>query len=355
MTTSQTGRSFSWGLLGIVAICGAGCAHAVPVELITARTSYARASSGPAVQLLPAELHKAKLILDEAEASFVARDEGSKPADLAYIADRTIQIVEAQARTALAAQTLTKAKQDLQDKQAEGAKRTQAALVDTRKQLTDAKRGQAEEAQQVAVEHAARQDADTKAAASEQRALASEQKTVEANDALAKLAAKDDERGRVITLSGGVLFRSNDAQLLPGAATKLDEVATALIANGAPVGIEGYTDSRGSQARNLELSQRRAESVRTYLIGQGISFGQGRGHRHGSRSAHRRQLQCRRPGQQPARRDRRDQDPLQGQLRLHAKPRTRSEIVINRPTVLVSAPETSALEPSRSTGGHREH
>lgn len=270
MTTSQSGRSLSVWLLGVVAVCGAGCAHVVPVELTTARTSYSRASSGPAVQLLPADLHKAKLVLDEAEASFVARDDGSKTADLAYIADRTIQIVEAQARTALAAQALAKAKQDNQDKQAESAKRTQAALVDTRKQLTEAKRGQAEQTEQVAVEHAARQDADTKAAASEQRALASEQKTVEANDALARLAAKDEERGRVITLSGGVLFRSNDAQLLPGAATRLDEVAVALIANGAPVAIEGYTDSRGSQARNQELSRQRAESVRAYLIGRGF-------------------------------------------------------------------------------------
>ena len=251
-------------------MCGAACAHAVPVELTTARTTYARASIGPAVQLLPADLHKAKLVLDEAEASFAAHEEGSKTADLAYIADRTIQTVEVQARTVLGAQALAKANQDNQEKQAESAKRTQAALVDTRKQLTDAKRGQAEQTQQVAVEHAARQDADTKAAASEQRALASDQKATEANDALAKLAAKEDERGRVITLSGNVLFRLNDAKLLPGAETRLDEVAVALIANGAPISIEGYTDSRGSQSRNLELSQQRAESVRAYLVGRGF-------------------------------------------------------------------------------------
>ncbi len=74
----------------------------------------------------------------------------------------------------------------------------------------------------------------------------------------------------VITLSGGVLFRSNEATLLPGPSTRLDEVAVALIANGKPVGIEGYTDSKGSQSRNMDLSQRRAESVRTYLISRGL-------------------------------------------------------------------------------------
>ena len=34
--------------------------------------------------------------------------------------------------------------------------------------------------------------------------------------------------------------------------------------------IEGYTDSKGSQSRNLEFSRQRAESVRTYLIGRGF-------------------------------------------------------------------------------------
>src|SRR5438874_2664339 len=117
MKTAKVDRALSVWLLGVMAIGGAACAHAVPVELTTARTSYARASNGPALQLLPADLHKAKLVLDEAESSYVAKDDGSKTADLAYIADRTIQIVEAQARTVLVAQALAKANQDFQAKQ----------------------------------------------------------------------------------------------------------------------------------------------------------------------------------------------------------------------------------------------
>jgi outer membrane protein OmpA-like peptidoglycan-associated protein len=253
-----------------MALLGAGCATVTPVELTTARASYARASSGPAVQLLPADLHKAKVVLDAAETSFADEKASQKTIDLAYIADRTIQTVEAQAQTVLADQTVTKAKQDYQDKQTAGAKKTQATLVKTRLQLSDAQAGEAKQAEQVGVEHAARQAADSKAAASEQRAVESEQKTIAANDALAKLAAKDEERGMVITLSGGVLFRSNDAQLLPAAQTKLDDVAVALLTNGRPVSIEGYTDSKGSQSRNIDLSQRRAESVRSYLITRGL-------------------------------------------------------------------------------------
>jgi len=270
MNTSNISNTSKTSLFLGMALLGAGCATVTPVELTTARASYARASSGPAVQLLPADLHKAKVVLDAAETSFADEKASQKTIDLAYIADRTIQTVEAQAQTVLADQTVTKAKQDYQDKQTAGAKKTQATLVKTRLQLSDAQAGEAKQAEQVGVEHAARQAADSKAAASEQRAVESEQKTIAANDALAKLAAKDEERGMVITLSGGVLFRSNDAQLLPAAQTKLDDVAVALLTNGRPVSIEGYTDSKGSQSRNIDLSQRRAESVRSYLITRGL-------------------------------------------------------------------------------------
>jgi len=74
----------------------------------------------------------------------------------------------------------------------------------------------------------------------------------------------------VITLSGSVPFRTNDTTLSPAAQTRLDEVADALVAKGRAVVVEGYTDSRGSQVRNLELSQRRADSVRTYLVSRGV-------------------------------------------------------------------------------------
>jgi outer membrane protein OmpA-like peptidoglycan-associated protein len=220
--------------------------------------------------LTPAELHKAKGALDSAETAFVQEKGSQKTIDLAYIAERTIELVESQARSALSGQTLAKAKREYEDKQGLLAKNTRAALVDTRKQLVEAQKGQAQEAQQLGVEHAAREEADSKAAVSEQKAAASEQKATEANDALAKLAAKDEARGLVITLSGGVHFRSNDAALLPAAQTRLDEVAAALIAKGQTVVVEGYTDSKGSQSRNRDLSQQRADSVRSYLVSRGF-------------------------------------------------------------------------------------
>jgi outer membrane protein OmpA-like peptidoglycan-associated protein len=259
--------------MGVVlsAMCAAaGCATAPPAELVSARDAYSRASGGPAAQLVPADLHKAKVALDAAEASFADEHASQKTIDLAYIAERTTETAEAHGRTAVSEQQAAKLKQDFDEKQSQIAKQNHVALVQTRDQLAESQRGQAEEAQQVGVERAARAEADTKAAASEEKAAASEQKVTEANAALAKLAAKDEERGLVITLSGSVLFRSNDAALQPAAETRLDEVAAALVAKGHPVVVEGYTDSKGSQSKNIDLSQRRAETVRTYLVSRGV-------------------------------------------------------------------------------------
>jgi outer membrane protein OmpA-like peptidoglycan-associated protein len=246
-----------------LALFASACATTTPAELKSARVAYTRASAGPAAQLTPADLHKAKSALDLAEQSLAQGKDTQRTIDLAYVAERTAQIAEAHADTAMAATTTAKAKQDYGDKQAEMAKATQGDLVKTREQL-------AQQAQQTGVERTARQDADKKAAASEEKAAASDAKAKEANDALAKLAAKEEARGMVITLSGSVLFRSNDATLLPAAETRLDQVADALVAKGQDVVVEGYTDSRGSQATNMNLSQRRAESVRSRLVSRGF-------------------------------------------------------------------------------------
>jgi OOP family OmpA-OmpF porin len=76
----------------------------------------------------------------------------------------------------------------------------------------------------------------------------------------------------VITLSGSVLFPSGDDQLSPIARQSLDRVATVLTEQPAqkPISIEGYTDSRGSDAFNQQLSQKRADAVRSYLVSKGL-------------------------------------------------------------------------------------
>jgi len=90
---------------------------------------------------------------------------------------------------------------------------------------------------------------------------------------LAELNARPSDRGMVVAL-GDVMFESGHANLRSGAAKNLAKLAAYLAANqDRAVYIEGHTDSVGSEASNQALSQHRADSVRSYLIGQGASAG----------------------------------------------------------------------------------
>jgi len=106
----------------------------------------------------------------------------------------------------------------------------------------------------------------------EQKArLDADKRTAEAQAALAKLAAvKEEERGLVITLSGSVLFASGKSALLPAAQNRLNQVADALMATKErSLIVEGHTDSQGSSSSNQDLSQQRANAVRSYIISRG--------------------------------------------------------------------------------------
>ena len=74
-----------------------------------------------------------------------------------------------------------------------------------------------------------------------------------------------------VTLSAQELFDFDKATLRPPQ-PKLDEIAAALVANPGigNVTITGYTDRLGTDAYNLKLSQRRAEAVKSYLVGKGV-------------------------------------------------------------------------------------
>ena len=83
-------------------------------------------------------------------------------------------------------------------------------------------------------------------------------------------ATRDTARGLIVSLSD-VLFDTGKSTLLPGAREKLAKISGIVLAYpDLRLGIEGYTDSVGSDAMNQQLSERRAGSVRDYLAKENI-------------------------------------------------------------------------------------
>jgi outer membrane protein OmpA-like peptidoglycan-associated protein len=87
---------------------------------------------------------------------------------------------------------------------------------------------------------------------------------------LAEMQAKPTDRGLVLTL-GDTLFVTGKAEIKSGATANLDRLTAFM--NEYPqrtATIEGFTDSMGSEEMNQSLSQRRADAVKGYLVGQGV-------------------------------------------------------------------------------------
>lgn len=235
------------GLLVGTALNLAACATTQPTkELLDARDAYSRSEQGKAREYNPAALHEAKVALDKAEAAFEEDPESQQARDEAYVALRRAQRAEIEASTMAWEQRKERARSAANQAQAKGLEKAQTDLESTRDQLQQ--------------EKAAREAAEAKA-----------------RETLAKLAAanaaavKEEPRGTVITLAGGVLFASNKSVLLPGAQNSLGQIADALKEQqDKRILIEGHTDSRGSDATNQALSQARAESVAAFLISRGV-------------------------------------------------------------------------------------
>jgi outer membrane protein OmpA-like peptidoglycan-associated protein len=244
MTRIRTYTLLALGTFGVGA-----CVHTPPEELVDARSAFASARGSYAPTLVPAELHQAEEALAAAEVSFKEHPKAYETLDLAYVAQRKAEGAEALGSLAHLEATTAAADADYVSAQGAMLQDTQARLDVATTDL-----GTAEQARQTAEE--ARLTAEMREAA-----------------ALAELSsARQEARGMVITLSGSVLFRTDEAILLPSAQARLDQVANALLAQPTrTLVIEGHTDSRGDDGHNLELSQRRAEAVRSFLVSKGYA------------------------------------------------------------------------------------
>jgi outer membrane protein OmpA-like peptidoglycan-associated protein len=236
--------------LGLIA-----CASSPSRELVDARGAYARASAGPAARVVPADLHKARVSLDTAEVAF--SNDSSDQRDLAYVAERKAQLAEILANRAEHTGVRVKAEATLASEKEANHLQTKEELEHTRSDLASSQHDAADQRQ--------------RATDAEQRAAESDRRLKSMQLEFAQYAAvKEESRGVVITLSGSVLFASDKALLLPEARTRLGHVATALLeTKERHLDVEGYTDSQGKDAYNVDLSQRRADAVRTYLVSNG--------------------------------------------------------------------------------------
>ncbi len=241
-------------------------------ELVEARQAYAEASSSGAAQEAPASLERARVSLGAAEEANRIDPGSQRERDLAFIAKRRARAAIADRNARVAQRDAELAREELRRTTAEAGQALESARADA-----DTARAQAAAAaQQAQAEAEARQAADAERVAAEAAKGEAERERDEALAAMRKLGdVSERDQSLVLTIPGEVMFRSNQAALLPRAKEKLDELAEALQSLGTDQSfvIEGHTDSRGSAAHNRRLSRLRAMAVRSYLIEKGVDRG----------------------------------------------------------------------------------
>jgi outer membrane protein OmpA-like peptidoglycan-associated protein len=145
------------------------------------------------------------------------------------------------------------------------AERARAEAEAARQAADAAKLAADSEAQQA---RAQAQQAQAAAAQAEQEKAALRERLREQLSVV--LETRETARGLIVNVSD-VLFDTGSATLKPGAREKLARVAGILAAHpDLKIEIEGHTDSVGGDEYNQRLSERRAESVRSYLVQQKI-------------------------------------------------------------------------------------
>lgn len=256
------GHTLSRSLIAIAvtAALGVGCASApkkpAGSEQVRAKLTALQNDAALAAQA-PVATKDAAAAVGQAE---IIQPDLALAAHRVYIADRKVDTARAQAETRTAEENRTaineqgeKARLDARTHEADLAK-------------SDAVTARAENEQQKVAATQARSDA----AAAQLAAGASQQQASELQRQLETLQAKPTDRGLVLTL-GDTLFATGKSELKSGASANLDRLSDFLTEYpNRTASIEGFTDSMGSEDSNQMLSERRADSVKRYLVGRGV-------------------------------------------------------------------------------------
>jgi len=244
-------------LSAAAAVLGACSTMTEPNAALTrAHAGYRTLQADPQVgKLAPAEMSQAEEALRTADLSWQRRDKESVVDHLAYLAQQRVGVAREVASTKVWEQAIVSAKAGL-DKERSRADNQQA-----RNETAVARQNTRDKSAELAVAKADVQTARADAQADKARATELEMQLRDMN-------AKQTERGAVFTVSD-VQFDSSRAEVRGNGG--LDKLVAFFKAHPTRTAfIEGFTDSQGGEAANLDLSERRAVSVRNSMIDQGV-------------------------------------------------------------------------------------
>jgi outer membrane protein OmpA-like peptidoglycan-associated protein len=229
-------------ITGITAALTLGACASMPqpnAALETARTEVHTAEADPNVnRYAPLDLEAAKKDLEVAENAY-QHHKDAEVGQPAYLATQNARLAQAHAA----------AKADDARVAAGQSERDQIMLAARTREA---------------------QNAQLAASSAKQEANKANEETARVQAELDQLKATPTPRGMVMTL-GDVLFDTGRSELKSGASRKLDQLAQFLSEHpDRRVQIDGFTDSVGTEAYNEELSQRRADAVKSGLMSRGI-------------------------------------------------------------------------------------
>jgi len=272
-----------------------------PLDLLEARNAVAIAKAAGAQQYAPDSLTKAEDMLQRAE-DYLQRKQGRTPigtaargatqmaedARVLTLRRKEQERLDAERRAHEEAQAKAEADADAARRNAEQAqaqsnedarRRVQAEAANAEAQQRQAAALAAQQQAQSEAEEARRatQDAQQQTAAAEQARQQAEQQKEEMRARLLAqlnqvLQTKDSARGLIVSMPD-VLFAFNKYTLKPEARERLARISGIVLAYpDLHLQVEGYTDSIGSDQYNQELSEKRAATVRDYLVSSGVSI-----------------------------------------------------------------------------------
>lgn len=238
------GRTLVATTVASVLLAACAASPSAPAGAADVRARLTRLQSDPNLATrAPVAIKEADVAVSTAEQPEVDEVLGSHRV---YIADRKVEIARAQAETRL-----------FEDQRVALSAERETARLDSRTREADTARDEAATARSDAV--------DARAATADAQA-----QTAELQRQIDAMNAKVTDRGLVLTL-GDVLFASGRADLKAGTISHLDQLVAFLGKYPSrTVMIEGHTDNVGREYYNQGLSQRRADSVRSYIVRQGV-------------------------------------------------------------------------------------